>query len=214
MHADTSVLLIPAGFEEQIVAAYNSGKLENFIPLMHPQVARCLQAENKDYFRYQIWWGKPVSKIPSTYKSRVERPNLDPATLYDKDKNPYLAFQRLPVIPNLNLYIAFEPRPFTSSEIVFMVLVENGKASLIYNCPTEKGLQQFRQKIAAQDALKQKVAVFWSGLDDSSRQHLTDMILQPNYFPALKLLQSQYKLSPTEAMIIVDKVKNADTAKR
>jgi hypothetical protein len=202
-YSDSPPKLVPAEFVQKVVAAYNSHNLDNFLPLFHPDYAKCINETNKEKFAYGIWWGRNTDSITADFTFNEEPVDAKMAEVNDETKNPYAKFQQYPAIPDTNLRVSYAPKPSASFSKLFPIKWEkDGNPYIVFGCPTQAGIEEFDRKMTATRELHEKATQSWNVLDEKTRKELKDSIKAGQSLAAQKTLQEKHGLPMNESNAI------------
>lgn len=202
---------VPAEFAAKIVEAYNSHNLDNFIPLFHPDYAKCITPENKDKFAYGIWWGRKADHISEGYKTSEEPVDPRMKDVNDETKNPYAKFQTYPAIPDVNLRIDYSPREGASVSKLFPIKWETtANPYIVFGCPTQAGLEEFDKKMKAIAEHKEKVLKLWGALDEKTQTQTKESVKAGKLVDAQQSLIDKHNFTEADANAIARMIEDGE----
>lgn len=202
---------VPEAFVKKLVDGINARDLHAIRSITQPGTLKCMTPETEDYFAWWLWKdGTTPYTITPGYKTRMEKP-IDVSRAEAAMTAASFITQHWPVQPDAGMRISYHTAPLSIVERQFQIALDDGKAQLVIDCPTQLGLEKFHEKKVLVAAQKRKLSTIWKNASEVDRKALRDMAKQGKKMAGATFAEKKYRLNMTDSMALMDMIEYADT---
>ena len=192
----------PSAAQQQLarsyMAAVRAGNRAQLAALLHPKVAACQNASNREYFDYvssQSMRDVPRGKYTVTLTAIPPggAPAILPATMF-----------KYPIQPQFELQIDGDRTAPESASVIRTIAPQDGRWYIVYPCPNAAGIKYFHENIARGRRQRQQAQALASQVKEPLLAQLKSLLRQGRKIDAIHKYKAATGVDLTTAVQVVD----------